>query len=418
MNTKLMFLMTISLAMPSCAEKAKDEAAPAASDTTTADDTPSNTQPGAFQFSSLSDLPTSIGPVQSYGASDTSTEAEEARSFNQLAVSTELTTLAEDGASFGATVQALQAKFDAASNPSKAMCDVTNQSMKFVFEAGGPDSTNCMIREGMNLKDATDIYDGEDHIYKGSMEWEQGVYVFLVKLNVKKVGNEITSFTFHSCSNNSGSMAQERWFQQTFDAGNMTIESKMSGPTGSISHLKVNAKINDEGKVQGLKDIVYLDTNTSSNEQRFVRTLVTQSDENVLFKSYTSDVGGTYFYSFYELLDKNTDEDTYAITKLALGDGAALVKNGGQVYTEGWNGDTFSVDATASRLGKVEGKEAELPTALSTGNTTYTGDEVFDCDETDAIEVDIDPEAAQACMARYEIDQEGSQFCTNMIYGN
>ena len=191
MKTKLLILATMGLALPHCAEKANDPAAPAASDTNTAaDDTPSGVQPGALQFSSLSDLPTSTGPVQSYGVDDASTEAAQARSFNQLEISTELTTLADEGASFGETVQDLQAKFDAASNPSKAMCDVTNHSMKFIFEAGGPDFTNCLIRNGMGLKDATDIYDGEDHVYKGSMEMEEGLYEFLVKVNVKKVDDD------------------------------------------------------------------------------------------------------------------------------------------------------------------------------------------------------------------------------------
>jgi hypothetical protein len=41
---------------------------------------------------------------------------------------------------------------------------------------------------------------------------------------------------------------------------------------------------------------------------------------------------------------------------------------------------------------------------------------VFDCSKGGAVEVELQPSVVEGCMARFEIDQDGSQFCTGIQY--
>jgi hypothetical protein len=239
---------------------------------------------------------------------------------------------------------------------------------------------------------------------------------YLVKLNIKRRGDGIERFTFHSCSDESGEFKQQQYFVQQMFPESMSINSKMSGPTGSISILQLSSKVNSEGKLRGLKTIEYHDTNTKSGEERYVHSQVTQSPRHILYNGYSSDNGGTQYFSFYELIDGNTDDGAYAATKLAVGDGAALVRMNGESNVQGWNGDTFSIDENQARIAKVKDRENQLIPPLTEANPDYAADEVFDCSKGGAVEVELQPSVVEGCMARFEIDQDGSQFCTGIQY--
>jgi hypothetical protein len=370
--------------------------------------------PGTLALSTIESLPSVLDPVLALDPNDSSTEAKEAAAFDKLAIDAALTTTAEEGASLGKSVATLNAAFEAATNPSKAMCDTVNSAMKFVFEAGSPDFMSCIIK-GSGLSADETLYAGTEKLYKFSITMEGQTMRYLVKLKVNRSAGVVDRFSFHSCGEDGGDWKQSQWFEQKIAGGKMTIDSKMSGPEGSLSALALSAQLDSEGKLRGLKTMKYRDTHVEQN--RYKSAEVTQSPANILYKGYESaSGGGIQVYSFYELLDKNVEGEPYAITKLAIGDGAALVKQGDSLLTQGWNGDTLSINSDEKRLAKVEGMEGELIPALTEGNEPYAGDEAFDCVEAGAVEMELDVSMVQACEARFEIDQEGENFCSGLSY--
>lgn len=373
------------------------------------------TPAGTLALSTIEGLPSVLDPVLAFDADNKADEAVAAAAFDRLAVETELTTLAETGASLGRKVSDLNAAFEAAETPSKAMCDTVNATMKFVFEAGSPDKMACVIKVA-GLSDDESLYTGVDKVYLFNVSMEGKAMRYLMKLNVSRKDGVIDRFAFHSCGENGG-WKQQQWFEQKFAAGKMTIESKMSGPEGSLSSLSLSAPIDANGKLRGLKTMSYRDTHVE--KKRFKTAEITQSPANILYIG-TEGPGsgsGNQIYSFFELLDANVDGEPYAITKLAVGDGAALVQQGGaEAILQGWNGDTFSINSEEGRLAKVEGMSGELLPALTEGVAPYSGAETFDCDTTNAVEVSVDASAVMSCMSRFEIDQDGESFCSGLGY--
>jgi hypothetical protein len=409
-----------------CTKKTQENTTPAASSTATSTATATltstgtaqNTDPiaaGQLAISTLEALPSVIDPVLPFDGDDSSLDADVAAAFDDLAVETGLTTLAETGAVLGRKVADLNAAFNAAENPSRAMCDTVNQSMKFVFEAGSPDFMACVIK-GAGLSKDEALYSGTDKVYEFVAGMGGETRRFLVKINIKRRGEGIERFSFHSCSDESGEFKQQQYFVQQMFPESMSINSKMTGPTGSISILQLSSKVNAEGKLRGLKTIEYHDTNTKSGEERYVHSQVTQSPKHILYNGYSSDNGGTQYFSFYELIDGNTYDGAYAATKLAVGDGAALVRMNGESNVQGWNGDTFSIDENQVRIAKVKDRENQLIPPLTEANPDYAADEVFDCSKSGAVEVELPTSVVEDCMARFEIDQDGSQFCTGIQY--
>lgn len=411
-----------------CTKKTQENTTPAASSTATSTETSTSTQTstgtaqgtdpiasGQLAISTLEALPSVIDPVLPFGEDESSLDADIAAAFDDLAVETGLTTLAKTGAVLGRKVADLNAAFNAAENPSRAMCDTVNQSMKFVFEAGSPDFMSCIIKGSGLSKDET-LYSGTDKLFELVVGMEGVTRRYLVKINIKRKGGGIERFTFHSCSDESGELKQQQYFVQQMFTDSMSINSKMTGPGGSISILQLSSKINAEGKLRGLKTMEYHDTNTTTGEDRYVHSQVTQSPKHFLYNGYSSDNGGTQYFSFYELIDGNTGDEPYAVTKLAVGDGAALVRMNGESNVQGWNGDSFSIDENQVRIAKVKDRENQLVPPLTEANPDYTADEVFDCSKSGAVEVELEASVVEACMARFEIDQDGSQFCTGIQY--
>lgn len=425
---RLVSLVVFALAGSACTKKTQETTSPAASSTATSTETSTATQTstgaaqgtdpivsGQLAISTLEALPSVLDPVLPFGDDESSLDSDIAAAFDDLAVETGLTALATTGAVLGRKVADLNAAFNAAENPSRAMCDTVNQSMKFVFEAGFPDFMSCIIKGSGLSKDET-LYSGADKVYEFVAGMDGQTRRYLVKINIKRKGEGIERFAFHSCSDEGGEFEQNQYFVQQMFPDSMSINSKMTGPGGSISILQLSSKVNPQGKLRGLKTMEYHDTSTVNGEERYVHSQVTQSPKHFLYNGYSSDNGGTQYFSFYELIDGNTADEPYAVTRLAVGDGAALVRMNGESNVQGWNGDSFSIDENQVRIAKVKDRENQLVPALTEANPGFTAEEVFDCSKSGAVEVELQASVVEACLARFEIDQDGSQFCTGIQY--
>ncbi|MDZ4821703.1 MAG: hypothetical protein SGJ20_22310, partial [Planctomycetota bacterium] len=195
--------------------------------------------------------------------------------------------------------------------------------------------------------------------------------------------------------------------------------------SGSTFKLKaeMTAQLDADRKPVGLKEIDYAEA--SADDDRVVHGLVTQSSENIRYVGFENVDGKlTQYYSFSELIDANSaDADLYAVTKLAYGDGAAIVKISNSddedgTYTEGWSGTSLNEDGSSSRLAKVQDKTSDLMDDEDEDelDLELEAAQKFDCDTTADISMELEMADFAECLEAYEIDQEGSEMCTDIAY--
>jgi hypothetical protein len=370
-----------------------------------------------------------VDPVLAYPATDNSPEAVEARAFGQLAISAELTTAAKIGVSLGKSTSDIKSSFDSAQG-SKAFCDSVNNGMKFFKEASAPDFNLCAIKIAAKKSTivVTDdgarsnaINSGEQRIWDFKVSGAEGAQKFRMKFRIDTDENGGVKFFENFSCGAQGNMplTQEGYSKQTVVDGKVKVHARSFGNKGDGFKMRVEmeGKLDSNGKLIGLKKIDYAE----KLADKTVRSKVTQSANDLEVIGYYSEGRVTQYLNFIELLDKNDDSSPYAVTKIAYGDGAALLaitQHGSTTdVTQGWNGDTLKVNSSEPRLQKVTGRESDLLSPEGdTLDLDFAESEIYDCSGEAEYTMNATMEDFQDCLNAYEIDQEGSQMCTNLIY--
>jgi hypothetical protein len=403
-----LFLCSTGLHLGCSPSESADEAASASA-------TP---EVGTLQLETLNKVIGITDPVASFPASDTSTSAAAAITFNQLNIGS-LFMNASQGVSLGASTDTIKSKFAQATG-SKAFCETVNNAMKFFKEASEVDFNLCILKRTKGLT----IRDGDFQTWDFKATVSEGSFTFRMKFALATdTDGRLKSFENFSCTAmGSNAMTQSGYSTQTVTDGKLVIHARVDSDLG-VAPVKirtdVTGELNAEGRPVGLKSIDYAE----SSEGRSVQTKVIQSDANIQAIGYEN-ASGRYVHSisFVELLDQNAATGQYAITKLAYGDGAALTRtvdtSGAQSdNTSSWNGDTLVLNSAEPRRAKVAGRTSEFLTTTGVNlDVDFTSAETYDCagaaDETISLsETDI-----AACMEAFEIDQNGSTMCNGLSY--
>lgn len=217
----------------------------------------------------------------------------------------------------------------------------------------------------------------------------------------------VTGYTFHSCLTAGSERVQGSYHQYALSGSDATLNSvTRQSDGGNTGHLRttVSGPINSNGVFTNDKTIVSAlnSTSTSGDTTYFEGTLVQSGTQffhtgatnetlatGEVCDSGQTETGSTREVFYAQLLEYNTssDLDTYSLANLAIGDGAGIgnttITCDGTAFTsiahnESWDGDTrgevASNDFTASA------QAATLPTTPTVASTTFTGDEILDCD--------------------------------------
>lgn len=373
---------------------------------------------GTLQLETLNKVIGITDPVASFPASDASTSAAAAISFNQLNIGS-LFINASQGVSLGASTDTIKSKF-AQANGSKAFCDTVNNAMKFFKEASQADFNLCILKRAQGLT----IRDGDYQTWDFKAKAQGGSFTFRMKFALATdADGRLKSFESFTCkSMGSNPMTQSGYSTQTVTDGKLEIHARVASDEG-VAPVKirtdVTGELNADGRPVGLKSIDYAE----SSDDRSVHSKVIQSDANIQAIGYEK-VGGRYVHSisFVELLDQNAATGQYAITKLAYGDGAALTRtvdtSGAQSdNTSSWNGDTLVLNSAEPRRAKVADRTSEfLPTTADNLAVAFTSAETYDCAGTADETISLTESDVATCMEAFEIDQNGSTMCNGLSY--
>jgi hypothetical protein len=415
------FILPTFLFYFSCGKEAEEDKPKENIDENSADDPTYTT--GTVAITTVEKILQVVDPVIAYPATDMSPEAVEARAFGQLAISTELTTAAKNGVSFGKKTSEIKEEF-ATKKGSKAFCDSVNRSMKFFKEASAPDFSLCALKLGAKKQKIvlTDkatsgnaIDNGVQKIWDFKIEAPQGSQKFRMKFRIDTDDKgALKTFENFSCTaQGDAPLTQEGYSKQSIADGKVKIQARSYGNKNDGFKMRVtmDGAIDSNGKLIGLKKINYAEKLSN----RVVRSNVTQSADNIEIIGYDSEGSTTQHISFIELLDKNTDSLPYAITKLAYGDGASLIKVT-ESYTKGWNGDELVVNSSEPRLAKVTGRESEfLPVDNDKLDLDFSAAETYDCSGEANYTVTGSMEDFKECIDAFEIDQDGSTMCNGLV---
>jgi hypothetical protein len=374
---------------------------------------------GTLQLEAIDKVIAITDPVVAFAATDTSSSAAAAISFNQLNIGS-LFMNASQGVSLGASTDTIKSRFSQA-NGSKAFCDTVNNAMKFFKEASQADFNLCILKKA--TQDLT-LREGDFQTWDFKAKVSEGTYTFRMKFALAtETDGQLKSFESFTCkAMGSSAMTQSGYSSQTVTNGKLAIHARVDSDEGLVPvkiRTDVTGELNAEGRPVGLKSIDYAEL----SDDRSVRSKVIQSDSNIQAIGYEK-ASGRYVHSisFVELLDQNASTGQYAITKLAYGDGAALTRtvetSGAQSdNTSSWNGDTLVLNSAEPRRAKVTGRTSEfLATTDDDLAVDFTSSETYDCagaaDET----ISLTENDVASCMEAFEIDQNGSTMCNGLSY--
>ena len=381
---------------------------------------------GKLLIDAFDALPKITDPVTLYEADATGIDVEKANAFNSLQIDTQLIN-ASTGIPLGSAVSDLKQRLEANENASSSLCRTMNQVFRFMASAVEPDLISCYIQAAFG--DRAEFYDGNYNIYDFSIvEEEYGEQeTFDLRAKVKvEVGDDdkIELFEAFICE------AEEQGAELKFieylkktiaDAKIKIYEKRVSifdnnGDDQEIFiETEVNSSIDSDGKMVGLKTIIHAEI--SDDNRHMEKSIVTQSAENIRYIGWSGSGDRLRkYYSFTELLDSNVEGEDYSPRKLAYGDGAAILDFNGSITTEGWDGDTLSIDPNSSRLVKVEGKESELPSDTTPPTLSWSDEQKYDCSGDPVAKIELGLEASRACNERYWMDQETSDLCQRWGY--
>ena len=396
---------------------------------TTATPTATTTENSAGTLNiSVSKIPQITDPVAAFEASDSSEDSKVAAQFNTLTLDAPSLALnASTGLSIGTTSASLKSAFNAASNPSKMACQAVRWGIEFFSAASFGDTILCFLKAG--FADSAILFDGGTHIASLTLPEDQNSQPDEdqnIKMKVKVDGdkNNLKGFQMWACQ---GGM-QMVYTHTTIDStGKVITKSKRrtpgedndagcSGSTSGIEDIHLTSRLNAKGQYVGLKRLTMNGQKTCGTGSQLARnrqTVVRQSDKYFEFKEYQEEPLHNHTRRsmfFTELIDTNADLTNYAITKLALGDGAGIEANYNDNSAQGFNGDTLSIDAQATELSRVS--SAQLPTTAPSGTLiTFQGEEVWDCQGTVEETASADNAAGKSCNERFSLDMEGFSFC-------
>lgn len=361
-----------------------------------------------------------------YSSDASGTEVEEARAFDSLQINTLLAT-ASTGIPLGTTVSDLKARFESNSDASSALCRTMNQAFRFMANAVEPDLVNCYMQKAFGNR--AEFYNGEFHIYDFSIVEEEGgeqeTFNIRTKVRVELDDeDQIKTFEAFICESEESDQQMKfiQYLKKTIESENVAIYAKNStvfDNNGDDQQIfiktEVNSRLNDDGEMVGLKEISHAET--SDDNLHIEQSTITQSGQNIRYVGWSGSGDRLRKFSSYtELIDSNVDGEDYAPTKLAYGDGAAIVEISGSTTTEGWDGDSLSIDANASRLAKVQGKESELPSDTTPADLSWSDSEIYDCSGEAEATIELDLETTNSCNERYMLDQETSTLCERWGY--
>ena len=412
------FLLAILFHFSCSAESSDDQ--------TTAEGVETHTKAGTILIEAFEALPKITDPVAEFASSALGTAVEEAKSFNSLQIDTQLTT-ASTGISMGGLVSDLKSRFDANENASSSLCRTMNQAFRFMAGAVEPDLTTCYIEAAFGNR--AEFYDGDYHIYDFSIveveDDQEETFNLRAKVKVEAEDDgTIKLFEAFLCESEEPGdpFTFIRYLKKTLTADSIKIYTKKfnvfnnNGDDQEIFiETEVNSNINSDGQMVGLKKINHSETSDDYNHVE--KSIITQSNENIRYVGWSGSGDRLRkFYSFTELIDSNQDGEDYSPRKLAFGDGAAVIEISGSTTTEGWDGDTLSIDPDSERHVKVEGKESEFPTDTTPAELGWSDNQKFDCSGDAEADIKLGLEKSVACSDRYWIDQETSNLCERWGY--
>lgn len=357
-------------------------------------------------------------PVAAFPAGASSSGVAAATSFNQLILGSGL--VASQGVSLGEKANTIKSRF-ATANGNKAFCETVNNAMKFFREASQSDFNLCLLKKAAAGRV---LLASEPQIWDFNGMSSEGSLTFRLRFSLETADdNTLKRFESFSCmASGSSSLKQDGYVLQTVTEGQLAILARAESDLGAAPvkiKTQLTAELNDKGRPVGLKTIQYAE----QSDGRSVRSKVTQSDKNIQTIGYeTSSVRTTQSLSFVELLDSNSATGQYAVTKLAYGDGAALLRitesNGSPSnQLASWNGDTLLSDSSEERRGKVIDRSAEYLSPNGDNlDLSFASSEIYDCSGEANETINLSQSDMLGCFNAYDIDQDGSTMCNGLSY--
>lgn len=316
---------------------------------------------------------------------------------------------------------------DFSQSSSLALCNSANMLRSALNEAVQGDVILCYI-QAMAAQDGftaqvgdIDIYDGEPHIFNMDFSEEGGGGAFRVKIQITKdSAGTITAFNMWACDGASqDSLAQSEYLSQAIDGASWTMNSTFSfeDENGSGSHeMNAEGTLNTSGEFTA-KTITSSYTGNWGDGTNYGTTIVEQGADTATITSsdtgtYTWSNGGNSSEQEYgnQVFAEMALLDTELMATFAVGHGAAKGINSGtygqlqgdtvvsvdydETFTQGWNGDTTAVDEDSTFLDAVT--DATLPDEATEPTITFSGDEVYDCSGTGAVNLTVDGTAIDA----------------------
>jgi hypothetical protein len=410
MSSLLMLTAALTFAV-SCKKKDSDDD----------DDGDDDAATDQLEVGAIEDVKGITDPVIEFASGDTSTAAVAAANFDSLAIDDAAftATTATTGVSIGSSTADIKAAFG--SSGSKAYCETVNQGMKFFFNVGAVDWSQCVLKK--LLKSQKGIYDGKEHILsmsgKVEMDGETMEEHNRFKFKFTAKDEKLTGFEAWVCKGDGkGNYTQDQYQVQTIEDNTLTLSSiSVDQDSETAISTEMTAPLDSDGNFVGIKQIIYKEAATG-DDGRFVEAEVAHSANHIRYVGYENSNGSvSEFYSFAEFIDNHSTSDLHGVTKLAYGSGAALVKNSGTTYNKGWNGDTLAVDAASSYKTKTDGHAADLTSSSTAPDIAFSKAQTYDCEGEDTVEVEaMDEDDMMACFEAFYIDQDGSGMCNNLTY--
>lgn len=342
------------------------------------EDTGTPTTPGVLATSGLDGIPFATEPVVTSDALSADQSAE-VTAFDGGTGTIAIDALSLTAASTGVLLgeETTSSMF---SGKSYGSCEMVNRSRGFLHEAATGDGLKCELGLFARVPELKDIFDGEFHIIEDEDR--------LIKIKIEGNQEKVTGMTVYTCEEG----VQGLYLRSSIDSSTnaYTYTAKRTGEPDNpqvdryYASISVTGTVDDDGSFIGIKVM----DNTTSNEfssgaVSFNRYQVVQSAKNVFFQGVQQQTDMTdpdRFAAFFEILDRNSEDDPFSLSKYAIGDGAiAISRAGDAAIVQGWKGDTSAVDGTVPQVERIAGKKTDLPQAEEPQPFSFAGDEAWDC---------------------------------------
>jgi hypothetical protein len=275
-----------------------------------------------------------------------------------------------------------------------------SNNLREIFNAGAQaDMIQCYVAETFAASDQSiNIYDGNWHVITLTPAPDDASGPDKIKMRIQKTGGTITSFEMFACTSNS----QTEYLSQTITdtAVETTGVGLFSDGGGNGAHyVHVTGVLNADGHYTS-KTINTRFKGTFSGNQNWTEGIFVQGADSFTFSGYQKGAytGGSYENDVYSAGQLINNALGASISTIALGDGAvyANLTNifGGNTWSqtglsEGWNGDSTAVDATAAAswitlvtagtIPAATGTNPTVKSAMADVDTAFTAAQTYDC---------------------------------------